>query len=96
MQAFTAQFLADDFERVFVDAAARALAAAEPNQVEILTAGTRRMVFVNGQRIDRVLDIQLPAGIGEIGPVIAMKFVAKQIMQREVSGEEFKKLQCGA
>lgn len=61
-------------------------------KIEIVTNGIQSLVYINGQRINRVLDVQLPVRRDEIGPQVVLKIHADEIVQRTVSGEEYKRL----
>lgn len=64
--------------------------------VDIVTDGIRKLVYINGQRIDGVLDIELPVKNGEFGPQINLRLHADEIVQRTVSADEFKQMLHGS
>lgn len=89
MAEIRCRFLGDDVERVFYE---REPSPKTPPKVEIVTGGIGALVFINGHRINSVLDIQLPVRGDEIGPQIVLKLHADEIVQRKVSAEEWKRL----
>lgn len=60
--------------------------------VEIVTQGVWHLLFINGQRIDRVLDIDLAQRSGQVGPQIRLALNPAEIKVRSVDGEEFRRL----
>ena len=54
-------------------------------RVDIVIEGFSKLVYINGHRINGVLDIELPNKQGEIGPQIVLRIVADEIVQRTVS-----------
>lgn len=64
-----------------------------PPKVEIITTGIRNLVFINGHRINHVLDIQHPVSRDEFGPQLILRIHADEIVHRTVSDDEFKRLQ---
>lgn len=92
MKEIRVKFLGEDVERVFYERDAQEQGA---GQVEIVTAGTARLVYINGHRVRNVLDIELPIAQGDFGPQIVLRLHADKIVQRTVSGEEFKRLKDG-
>jgi len=89
MKAVTVKFIDDDVERVFYE---RPADTKSSPKVEIITAGVGTLVLINGQRINGVLGIDLPVRRDEIGPQVVLKLHASEIHQRNVTGEEFKRL----
>lgn len=89
MREIRVKFLGDDVERVFYE---------KPEQpkggpfVEIVSGGVGCLVYINGHRINGVLDIQLPIVRDEIAQQVVLKLHAKEIVQRTVSSEEYKRL----
>lgn len=64
----------------------------KPAKVEMVTNGVHKLLFINGQRINRVMDIELPVKAGEVSPQIVVKLWADEIIQRRVEGAEYKRL----
>ncbi len=89
MKEIRVKMLGEDVERVFYERGPQDQGA---SQVEIVTAGALRLVYINGQRLRNVLDIELPIAQGDFGPQIVLRLHADKIVQRTVSGEEFKRL----
>lgn len=81
-----------------VECGAPALApAAAPvaQKVEIIHDGGRRMLFIDGKRIDKVLTIETPRDKDSIAGMVKVSFVASEIVEREVSREQFAALLRG-
>lgn len=89
MKEIRVRMLGEDVERVFYERDPQEQGA---GQVEIVTAGSLRLVYINGHRVRNVLDIELPTAQGDFGPQIVLRLHADKIVQRTVSGEEFKRL----
>jgi hypothetical protein len=60
--------------------------------VDIVTDGVRKLVCINGRRINGVLGIELPVKNGEFGPRINLQLMADEIVQRTVSADEFNQM----
>ncbi|RYF76811.1 MAG: hypothetical protein EOO22_00795 [Comamonadaceae bacterium] len=71
------------------------VAPSKAPEVEIISNGVSRLVYVNRHRIDKVLDIDTNAGLGDLNPRVALTLHARSITQRLVSGEEWKRLAHG-
>lgn len=92
--------MSDTATQRIVDAVERAIRRAMPtsrgnSKVDIVTDGVRKLVYLNGQRINGLLDIELPVKADEFGPQIALRLVADEIVQRTVSADEFKQMLNG-
>lgn len=63
-------------------------------RVEVVVCGLgRKMLLINGHRIDRVLEIDLDLGRrGELGPTVKITLHTADIQVREVDSEEFLRL----
>jgi hypothetical protein len=58
-------------------------------KVEILFNGVRRLVFVNGRQVRQVLSIETPRSVDEMAGIVELKFIASEIVEREISREQF-------
>ena len=58
-------------------------------KVEILFNGVRRLVFVNGRQVRQVLSIETPRSVDEMAGIVELKFIASEIVEREISQEQF-------
>lgn len=92
--------MGDTATQRIVDAVERAIrqvmkASSTHPKVDIVTDGVRRLVYINGHRINGVLNIELPVKAREIGPQIALHIVADEIVHRTVSTDEFKQMLQG-
>ena len=79
----------EDVERVFHETAP---STKEAPFIEFVTTGVRGLLFIDGRRVNGVLDIQFPCKFDEVAPQVVLTLHAKQITQRTVSGEEYKRL----
>lgn len=71
------------------------LAKSEGQKVEILFNGCRRVVLVDGHRIQKALTIETPRDQGSLAGVVKVSFLASEIVEREVSQEQFDALLSG-
>lgn len=79
----------EDVERVFHE---KAPDTREAPVIEFVTTGVGGLLFIDGRRVNGVLDIQFPCKRGDVAPQVVLTLHAKQITQRTVSGEEYKRL----
>lgn len=82
-----------DAERVMPAPAPTVTPAAQ--KVEIAHDGGRRLLFIDGKRIDKVLTIETPRDKDSIAGMVKVSFVASEIVEREVSREQFAALLRG-
>lgn len=92
--------MSDSATQRIVDAIGQAIPQVVPTsrahpKVDIVANGTRKLVYINGQRINGVLDIELPTKAGEFSPQIKLHLLADEIVQRTVSADEFKQMLDG-
>ena len=92
-ESVTAHLLSEDVERVIPAPAPAAAPAAQ--KVEIVHDGGRRLLFIDGKRIDKVLTIETPRDKDSIAGMVKVSFVASEIVEREVSREQFAALLRG-
>ncbi len=59
------------------------------NKVEILTCGARRLVFVYGGQLGKVMRIETPKVNGQAGPRVLLEFDAESVLEREASEQEW-------
>lgn len=64
-------------------------------KVEILFYGGRRLVFVNGRQMRQVLSIETPRSEDEVAGIVELRFIASEIVEREISREQFDALMKG-
>lgn len=64
-------------------------------KVEILFHGGRRLVFVNGRQVRQVLSIETPRSLDEVAGIVELRFIASEIVEREISREQFDALMKG-
>ncbi|MDL5036833.1 hypothetical protein QRD40_10790 [Comamonas sp. Y6] len=57
------------------------------NQVEILTNGCRKLIFIDGMMLHSVLDIDVPLEQGEIAPRVTIKLHPELVTIRQVDGK---------
>lgn len=89
MSEIRVKLAGEDVERVFHE---KAPETKEAPVVELVTTGVGGLLFIDGRRVNGVLDIQFPSGPGQIAPQVVLTIHAKQVIQRTVSGEEYKRL----
>ncbi|MBS0227682.1 MAG: hypothetical protein JSS23_03185 [Proteobacteria bacterium] len=89
MSEIRVKLAGEDVERVFHE---KAPETKEAPVVEFVTTGIGGLLFIDGRRVNGVIDIQFPRKDGQIAPQVVLTLHAKQIIQRTVSGEEFKRL----
>lgn len=58
-------------------------------KVEIMFNGFRRILVVDGREISRVLTLETPRGRGPLAGLVQVGFLASEIVEREVSEEQF-------
>lgn len=92
--------MSDDLTRRIADAVEREIRRMPPAnrahaKVDIFTDGIRKLVYIDGHRINGVLDIDLPVKAGEFGPQIKLHMMADEIVQRAVGADEFKRMLQG-
>lgn len=59
------------------------------NKVEILTHGARRLVFINGVEIGKVMRIETPKVNGQTGPRVLLEFEAESVLERVPTDQEW-------
>lgn len=89
MSEIRVKLAGEDVERVFHEKAPDTKGAPV---IEFVTTGVGGLLFIAGRRVNGVLDIQFPSGPGQIAPQVVLTIHAKQVIQRTVSGEEYKRL----
>lgn len=62
------------------------------SKVEIVNDGLRRLCFVNGRQIGQVLKLETPRARDMLAGVVEISFLASEIVERQVSSDEFKAL----
>ena len=79
-----------------VERTTRQLERSNPHpKVKIVTEGIRKLVYINGQRIDGVLSIDIPTEAGEFGPSIKLHLLADEIVLSVVSVAEYRQIVGG-
>lgn len=58
--------------------------------VEIVNDGVHRLCFVNGRQIGQVLKLETPRARDMLAGVVEISFLASEIVERQVSSDEFK------
>jgi hypothetical protein len=89
MSEIRVKLFGEDVERVFHE---KAPETKEAPVVEFVTTGVGGLLFIDGRRVNGVLDIQFPSCQGQIAPQVVLTLHAKQVIQRAVSREEYKRL----
>ena len=59
------------------------------NRVEILTRGAKRRVLIDGHELHQVQAIETPRLPGVGGPDVIIRFRASEVIDREVTDEEY-------
>lgn len=62
------------------------------SKVEIVNDGVHRLCFVNGRQIGQVLKLETPRARDMLAGVVEISFLASEIVERQVSSDEFKAL----
>lgn len=62
------------------------------NRVEIVTNGWGKVIYVDGVQLEQVTDFELPTDPNEVAQQVRMTIVAREIVQRKVSSEEWARL----
>ena len=70
MKEIRVQFVESDVEHVI---AGQTPCKQGEHHIEIITNGCQKLVFIDGKRLHRVLDIDVPLTAGEISPAITIK-----------------------
>lgn len=73
---------------------ATAVPPREGASVQIVACGFGNLVFINGQRVNDVLKVELPVKPEEIAPQVVLTLWAKEVRHTRVSPEEWKQLQA--
>lgn len=61
-------------------------------KVEVVTAGVASLLFINGHRVDRVTEIDTAQLRDELSPRVRFTLNPEEILIRQVSGDEFRRL----
>ena len=92
MKEIRVQFVESDVEHVI---AGQTPCKQGEHHIEIITNGGQKLVFIDGKRLHRVLDIDVPLTAGEISPAITIKLHPDKITVRNVDGPQFKSIMKG-
>lgn len=60
------------------------------SKVEIVNDGLHRLCFVNGHQVGQVLKLETPRARDMLAGVVEISFLASEIVERQVSSDEFK------
>lgn len=61
-------------------------------KVDIVTTGARSLAYINGHRVNGILDVKILVERGEVTPQIVLTLHADEIVLRTVSSDEFRRL----